>query len=291
MSRLLEALSSGRVLLMDGAMGTELQRAGLAPNECGETWNLSRPERVQAIHRSYAQAGAEVLLTNTFQADPGNVQRAGLGHLLSQIWEAAVDNARGASAPDRLVLADIGPFELVEWPEDGHPLVSAGSSCDGILMETVSSFDRATGFSLLFRGRPAPPVPYLLSFTFLKRADGKIETFPGEPPERCAWLADELGASALGVNCGRDIGMAELIEVVRRYRQHLGDRLPVFARPNAGTPERVGGQWVYPGTPEKMAQELPKLLEAGVNMVGGCCGTTPAHIAAFKRVVDAWNAR
>jgi 5-methyltetrahydrofolate--homocysteine methyltransferase len=291
MSRFLDALRSGRVLLMDGAMGTELQRAGLADGERGETWNLSQPERVRSIHRSYAAAGAEVLLTNTFQADPGNLQRPGLGDLPIQIWRAAVDNARAGSACDGFVLADIGPFELVEWPEDGRPLVNAGSSCDGILMETISSFDRATSFSLLFRGQREPPIPFLLSFTFLKDADGKIQTVPGQPPERCAWLARKLGASAVGVNCGRDIGMTEVIEVVRSYRQHLGDRLPIFARPNAGTPERVGGQWVYPRTPESMAERLPELLEAGVNMVGGCCGTTPAHITAFKRVVDAWNAR
>ena len=291
MSRLLDALRSGRVLLMDGAMGTELQRAGLAAGDCGEAWNLSRPEQVQAIHRSYAEAGAEVLLTNTFQADPGSLQRSGLADKLSSVWKAAVDKARAASARDRFLLADVGPFDLIERPQDGRQLVTAGASCDGILLETLSEFDRGTGFFLVHARQLEPPIPLLLSFTFLKRPDGKIQTFPGESPERCAWLAYKLGASALGVNCGRDLGMSEVIEVVRRYRQHLGDRLPIFARPNAGTPQRVEGQWVYPHTPEAMADRLPELLSAGANMVGGCCGTTPAHIAAFKRVVDSWNAR
>jgi 5-methyltetrahydrofolate--homocysteine methyltransferase len=94
---------------------------------------------------------------------------------------------------------------------------------------------------------------------------------------------------ALGVNCGRDITIDDCAEIICRYRTVTD--LPLFARPNAGTPTNVDGQWVYPHTPEQMAAELPKLLEAGVSMVGGCCGTTPAHIAAFRRVVDDWNVK
>jgi len=94
---------------------------------------------------------------------------------------------------------------------------------------------------------------------------------------------------ALGVNCGRDIGMEDVIEIIRRYR-NVTD-LPLFARPNAGTPKRVGKRWVYPHTPAAMAARLPELLEAGVAMLGGCCGTTPEHIAAFRPIVEQWNQR
>ena len=97
----------------------------------------------------------------------------------------------------------------------------------------------------------------------------------------------EIGVSALGVNCGRDIGMDDIIEIVRRYRQVTD--LPLFARPNAGTPVCEGDRWVYPLTPAEMARRLPELLEAGISMVGGCCGTTPEHIAAMRPVVEQWN--
>jgi 5-methyltetrahydrofolate--homocysteine methyltransferase len=95
--------------------------------------------------------------------------------------------------------------------------------------------------------------------------------------------AEQNGVAALGVNCGRDIGMDEVIEIIRRYRQVT--KLPLFARPNAGTPQREGERWVYPQTPEMMAERLPELFEAGATMVGGCCGTTPEHIAAFRRML------
>ena len=102
-------------------------------------------------------------------------------------------------------------------------------------------------------------------------------------------MARGYDIAALGVNCGRDIGMDETIEIVRRYRDHTD--LPLFARPNAGTPKQKGKRWVYPQSPEMMAERLPELLEAGVSMVGGCCGTTPDHIAAIARRVSAYRPR
>jgi 5-methyltetrahydrofolate--homocysteine methyltransferase len=291
MSRFLDALRSGRVLLMDGATGTELLRAGLQLGERGEAWNLTHPERIRAIHQSYANAGARVLLTNTFQADPENLKRSGLADRLDEIWKAGIELARNASGAEGFVLADLGPFDLERANRQGRQVAAACAACDGVHVETLSELSRGPVFLHFWTDRVESKLPFLLSFTFLKTSDGKIQTIGGESPERCAWLACRLRADAVGVNCGRDLGMTEVIEVVRRYRDRLGDRLPIFARPNAGTPERVDGQLVYPHTPVKMADRLPELLGAGVNMVGGCCGTTPAHIAAFKRVVDAWNAR
>jgi 5-methyltetrahydrofolate--homocysteine methyltransferase len=130
----------------------------------------------------------------------------------------------------------------------------------------------------------------LVSFTFLKNQPGEIVTVAGDRPEDCALRAQQLEAAAIGVNCGRDLGMNEIIEVVHRYRDKLGDALPIFARPNAGTPRRIDGHWVYPQTAELMARRLSELFAAGVKMIGGCCGTTPEHIAAFNAVVYDWNA-
>src|SRR5438093_11392797 len=112
MADFLTALRSGRVLLMDGAMGTELQRAGIGEGECYEQWNLTHPEKVRAIHQAYVEAGADVLLTNTFQANPTALAKYGLEHQLENVLEQAIKLARSVAGPDRLVLADFGPFQV-----------------------------------------------------------------------------------------------------------------------------------------------------------------------------------
>jgi methionine synthase I (cobalamin-dependent) len=112
-------------------------------------------------------------------------------------------------------------------------------------------------------------------------------TYDGRSASFCAQNAEQAGVEGLGVNCGREIGMDEIIEIIRSYRQETD--VPLFARPNAGTPTRIKDQWKYPRTPEQMAARLPELMETGLSMIGGCCGTTPDHIAAFRPIVEKWN--
>jgi methionine synthase I (cobalamin-dependent) len=292
MSRFLEALKSGRVLLMDGAMGTQLQRAGIGEGECYEAWNLTHPVKVSAIHQAYVDAGAKVLLTNTFQANPEALSKHGLEEQLERIIEQGIFLARSVAGPNCFVLAAFGPFNPSERQTDSTRrqiarMLRAASGADGWLFETCSN---TLNFSLALkcceRREVADALPFLFSWTYMRTPDGLIRTINKRSPLLCARLVRN---HPLGVNCGRDIGMDEIIEIIRRYR--LVTDLPLFARPNAGTPTRVGDLWVYPLTPEKMAERLPKLLEAGVSMVGGCCGTTPEHIAAIRPVVDEWNAR
>jgi 5-methyltetrahydrofolate--homocysteine methyltransferase len=296
MSRLSDALRTGRVLLMDGAMGTELARAGFGAGECGELWNLTRPEQVRAIHQAYVDAGAECLLTNTFQANPVALSRHGLRDRMLEIIRAGVDLARSVAGTDRFVLGDLGPFGAPGSAEsDGgseeelHGLLGAFASCDGLLLETYSDAGALPAISAALSALQTPALPLLFSFTYRRDAKGRLGTFRGDSPEECAKAIRDYPVVALGVNCGRDIGMEEIIEVVRRYRDHTP--VPLFARPNAGTPTEAGGPRLYPHTPQAMADRLPELLEVGVVMVGGCCGTTPAHVAAYQRVVAAWNAR
>jgi methionine synthase I (cobalamin-dependent) len=271
MSRLAAALRSGNVLLMDGAMGTELMRRGLRAGECADAWNLTRPNEVRAVHHAYLDAGAEILLTNTFQANPCALARHGLQDELEAIWQAAFKNARGAP----LLLADVGPMERFA-PEELARILQAARTADGILLETWSSF--ADLKTVAHLNRETENLPLLVSFTF-RRADG-LTTFPGASPESCAEAAIAADAVALGANCGAEIDTAALLEIIERFRAVCD--LPLFVRPNAGTPNGEA----YPRSPEAMAEQLRPLLQTGVTMVGGCCGTTPEHTAAFRRVID-----
>jgi 5-methyltetrahydrofolate--homocysteine methyltransferase len=291
MAHFLDALKSGRVLLMDGAMGTELQRAGLKPGGCGEMWNLTRPDAVRAIHRAYVDAGAEVLLTNTFQANPAALQKYGAADQCEAICRAAVEHARAAAGPDRHVLADIGPHQMEDEWQGLHRLTAALAAAgpDGFLVETCSNPHSVARVLKAFPPRRLDSSPVLASFTYRRDRENRVTTIGGLLPREVAACVERCTLPALGVNCGRDVGLSQLLEVVETY--HATTHLRVFVRPNAGTPKQVEDRWVYPHTPEYMASWLPELLKAGVSMVGGCCGTTPAHIAAFRPAVAAWNAR
>ena len=293
MSAFLQELHSGRVLLMDGAMGTELQRKGMGPDECGESWNVMRAKSVRAVHDSYVAAGAEVLLTNTFQVHPAYLGRFGLEDHLEEINGNAVRLARKAAGRSRFVLGDIGPILALEKRaafadfKDLARVLAALDGVDGILFETWSHPLVLPAMEYAFHRVVEVEIPLLLSLSYRRSPSGRLVTISGHGPETFARHAEQHGVAALGVNCGRDIDIDDIIEIIRRYRAETD--LPRFARPNAGTPTKQGDQWIYPHTPEAMAARLPELLEAGVSMIGGCCGTTPEHIAAFRPIVDAWN--
>ena len=290
MADFLAALRSGRVLLMDGAMGTELQRAGLRLGECGEEWNLTRAESVRAVHQRYVEAGSEVLLTNTFQSHPSAFARFGLVDRLETINLHAVQLARKAAGRSRFVLADIGPnydpsakTEFADYKMLGRMLASF-DGVDGFLFETCSSPRTLSAIHFAFHRVPeVEALPLLLSLTYHRSPSGQLVTFSGHAPETYARHAERHGVAALGVNCGREIDMDDIIEIICRYRRETD--LPLFARPNAGTPTRESDRWIYPHAPEAMAARLPELLEAGASMVGGCCGTTPEYIAAFRTIL------
>ena len=289
MSAFLQALHSGRVLLMDGAMGTELQRMGMGPDECGESWNVMHAKSVRAVHESYIAAGAEVLLTNTFQAHPAHLARFGLEDHLEAINGNAVRLARKVAGRSRFVLGGIGPIlasdgrtETTDYRDLAQVLASL-DGVDGILFETWSHPHVLSAMEYAFHRVVEVQTPLLLSLSYQRTPSGQLVTISGHPPETFARHAEHHGVAALGVNCGRDIDMDDIIEIICRYRAETA--LPLFARPNAGAPTKQGEQWIYPFTPEAMAEQLPELLEAGVSMIGGCCGTTPAHIAAFRNVL------
>lgn len=284
MASLLEVLHAGRVVLMDGAMGTELLRAGLDEGMPGEAWNLVHPERVHAIHDRYLAAGAECLLTNTFQALPAVLTRRGLAGQFAPIVRSAIAMARSAAGPSRFVLAAFGPGDaagLAAAPDLDYLL----SNADGCLLETCTGLG---DLEFLDQLQARTGLPVLVSFAFRRcPSTGRPVTNEGLLSQALARLVRSRGLAALGANCGRDIDVPALVEILEGYRQETS--LPLFARPNAGSPVRNGSAWHHPLTPAELPHQLPRLLATGVRMVGGCCGTTPEHIAACRPVIDDWN--
>ena len=200
---------------------------------------------------------------------------------MHSIWNNAIGIARSDHSRSHFVLADVGPVEHLT-PEIARAVLAECVDVDGVLLETWSSLDDLKRFV----DRPLPAkLPLLESFTFHRTSD--LMTFTGARPEQCARAAVQFGAAALGANCGKEIGMTDMLEIVQRYRSACD--LPIFVRPNAGSPAKTGRH--YPRSPETMAAALLPLLEAGIAMVGGCGGTTPEHFRAFRGFVVAWNGR
>jgi 5-methyltetrahydrofolate--homocysteine methyltransferase len=296
---LLEAIGQ-RPLLGDGAMGTQLMLAGLEQGNCGEAWNLTHPERVLAIQRRYADAGSDCILTNTFGGSRIMLNRHGHASNVVAINRAGVQVAREAfGGRPGYVIGDIGPFGGLMEPygdfteqevraafrEQARALVDAGA--DGIIIETQTSLEELQiGIEA---AREAGAACIIGSMAYDVTLDGAtFRTMMGIDPERAATFMEEHGAHIVALNCGTGMDMTRARDAVVRYRQV--SRLPLMAQPNAGQPKLVEMKVVYDETPEQMVGGVVPLIEAGASIVGGCCGSTPEHIRAFRQAIDAYFA-
>ena len=297
---LLEAVAA-RILLGDGAMGTQLQQAGLHPGGCGEAWNLDESERILRIQRAYVEAGSDCLITNTFGASRIMLDRHDEGSRTQAINRAGAEIARRAFG-DRagFVLGDIGPFgglmepygeiaaSLVEeaFNEQARALVEGG--VDAIIIETQTSLEEL-GIAI-DAAKAAGAKCVIGSMAFDRMVEGEeVRTMMGTSPEMAAEFMVEKGCDILALNCGTGIDMKFAADTVRRYRSISG--LPVMAQPNAGLPVLENLKVLYKETPAEMAAGVPELLEAGARIIGGCCGSTPAHIRRFREVLNESLAR
>lgn len=296
MKKLLQDAIRERPLLGDGAMGTQLMIAGLEQGNCGEEWNLTRPEKVLAIQRRYAEAGSDCILTNTFGGSRIMLNRHGNADQVAEINKAAVEITRRAFGnSDGYVIGDMGPFGGLMEPfgeftqaqvrsafeEQAAALVSAGA--DAIIIETQTSLEELLIGIQAARKAGAPCI--IGSMAYDVTLDGStFRTMMGVEPEKAAAFMEEHGAHIVALNCGTRMDMQRALEAVERYRSVT--TLPVMVQPNAGQPRLVDMKVVYDETPEQMVQGLVPLLEAGANIVGACCGSTPDHIRAFRKVMD-----
>jgi len=287
------------VIIADGAMGTMLQQAGLNPGDPPMLWNIDQPGRVRAVHRAYLEAGARILLTNTFNGNRFRLAGHGLevrGDELNragaQILRAEIEDYLRKAAPGTpqpVVAGDIGPTGEIMAPlgklsfndaADGFArqagsLIAGGA--DVIWIETMADMEEVRA-AMEGTRRASADIPVIVTMTF----DTHGRTMMGVKPEIAATKLIEWGVSALGGNCGN--GPDEMLAAIGKMHAAAPAAILV-AKSNAGMPEFVDGATVYRASPDLMAQSAIQLRDVGARIIGGCCGTTPEHIAAMARAV------
>ena len=298
-STLLEALATRR-LVCDGGMGTQLMLAGLEQGASGEAWNITHPERVLEIQRRYVAAGADCIISNTFGGSRLMLQRHGVGDDVTAINAAAVRIAREAFGDKPgYVLGDIGPLGAILEPygdlpyadaiaaltEQAKALVDAGA--DAIIIETQTGLEEIGAGIEAAKAAGAPCIIASLAYD-LSMDKTFYKTMMGVAPEDAAEFCEEKGADIIALNCGTGMDMPGAASVAEIYRDTVD--LPIMIQPNAGLPVLENMKAVYKQPPEETAAKVPEALEAGANIIGSCCGSTPDHTAAIRAKVDAWNA-
>lgn len=275
------------IYIFDGAMGTMLQEAGLPSGACPELWNIEQPEAITAIHKSYIASGADIIETNTFGANRIKLTHYGLQDKVAVINKAAVDAARKACGPTTKIAGSVGPTGKLIAPlgdltfdyayEVFFEQITAlhEADVDMILIETIIDIQEMR--AALLAGKAATTKPIICQMSY--DADGRTVT--GTDPVTAAIILEAMGADVIGANCS--LGPVQLLEVVKKLAS--ATTCPISIQPNAGMPKLINKQTVFPMTPEEMGTWAIELALAGASYIGGCCGTTPAHIKAVKDAV------
>jgi 5-methyltetrahydrofolate--homocysteine methyltransferase len=293
LATLLGDRSAAHPVLLDGGMGTLLQDRGLDDGGAGELWNLERPDDVRACHEAYAEAGARLLTTNTFGGSRPRLQMHGLEDRVHEVNRAAARIARSvAEAHGALVAGDLGPTgELLSplgtmepaeaqeiFAEQLRGLVDGG--IDVVLIETMSDLGEVEAAVAAAR-EVAPELPVLATLSF----DTNLRTMMGTRPADAVAALAAAGVDAVGANCGR--GPEEMEVIARQLVEARPEGLLLLAQSNAGLPQVVGDHFEYDKSPADLAEHARALDALGIDLIGGCCGSTPEHIAAMRDAVGA----
>jgi 5-methyltetrahydrofolate--homocysteine methyltransferase len=307
---LIDALKKSGILVCDGAMGTMLQAEGLEASQPPELWNLKRPDVIFKVHKEYIEAGADIIITNTFGANPIKLERAGLKEKVKDINKEAVEIAKKAIADskkkrDIYILGDIGPTGGLLTPaglysykdfnnaffEQATILCEAG--VDAFIIETMSDtgeLEAAFNACKTACEKAGKSLPVIGSMAFSSGRSG-YRTMMGVSIEQLVEKFVKnpiftLGCDVVGANCGT--GSQEMVQIMTQMKAaveaipSLGKKVFFIAQPNAGMPRLANGRTIFDETPEVFSRSVKKLVELNVNIIGGCCGTTPEHIKAIK---------
>ena len=290
MKSILERVADGEILISDGAMGTFLQAKGLKPGECPESWCVSHPEAVKSIAEAYFAAGSDLVETNSFGGSSYKLNEFGLADRVAEYNKAAAKLAKEAAGPGQYVAASVGPTGQIVENEGGsvteqglydsfkeQVVALAEGGADALCIETMSSVIEAV--QAIKAAKENTKLPVICTFIFEPGARG-FRTMMGVDPDTASKAAVEAGADIVGANCGN--GIANMIEITRKMRAAV-PKVPILVHANAGMPVYEGGKTVFKETPEYMASFVPELIQTGASIIGGCCGTTPDHIAAMAK--------
>ena len=286
---LFEFLSSNKkTILLDGAMGTQLAETGL---QMGGQTNITHPEAVLAIHRQYAECGVDMIITNTLTMNRLSIESHNVGVDVKEVNIAGARLAKAAVREGQYILGDIGstgkmlkPYgdlseddAYVAFKEQAAILAEGG--VDGFIIETM--FDLAEALCALRACKEATDLPVFASITFNTVQKGG-RTIMGNSAQDCAKALAEAGACAVGTNCG-NLDPLQMSEIVSKMRE--ATTLPVLAQPNAGKPKFVENRTFFDMSPSDFARGIYQCLQAGAQLAGGCCGTSPAHIRAVAALL------
>jgi len=280
------------VLVCDGAMGTMLQDNGLPPGECPEMWNITHKKVVQSIHKAYLDAGCNIILTNTFGGNFFKLRKMGLEDNIHEVNIAGAELAKEVVRDRAYVLGDMGPTGEFMEPvgelkyEDFYNafkeqvLALRAGGVDGIIIETMSSLDEIRAAVLSVKENTDLPVVAAMTF---QTTDSGFRTMMGVDVRKSATSLKDMGCDVIGSNCG--CGIKEMVGVIKEIHRWSGLNTYLIAEPNAGMPKLVDGKTVFDESPQDMASLVPELLKEGVRIIGGCCGTTPAHIREIVKII------
>jgi 5-methyltetrahydrofolate--homocysteine methyltransferase len=290
-------LERDQVVVGDGGWGTMLFERGLEVGQCPEAFNLSRPEVIEHIAALYVESGAELVTTNTFGGSPLKLAAYSMDGDTEAVNRAAVEAVRRAVGDRAWVSASVGPsgrlltpFGDTEADELSRSFVRqiralAAAGADLLCVETMTDLTEAC-LAVEAARQVAPHLPVLATMTFDATPRGFF-TVMGVTVSQAATALTAAGADAVGSNCGN--GSENMVAIAREYC--AATRAPVVIQSNAGLPENRAGEVHYPEGPQFMADQARHLVELGVRVIGGCCGSTPEHIRAIRRVVDSLGSR
>lgn len=290
--KLTDKLQDGKILISDGAWGTFLQQKGLVAGECPEYWNITHPDAIYEIAKSYIDAGSDMVETNSFGASFFKLAHFQLNDKAAEINEKAAQLSRKAAGENKWVIGSMGPtgkmLVMGDVTEEGlyeaykeQAIALEKGGADAVCIETMSDIEET--IQAIKATKENTELEIIATFSFDAIGNNEYRTMMGVSPAEAATASIEAGTDIIGSNCGN--GLEYMVEIVTQIRA-VAPNTPILIHANAGLPIHENGCTVYPETPEQMADLIPAIVKAGVNIIGGCCGTTPEHISAIKKALE-----